>query len=75
MPPPCAGSATAPRSSRSAAIRAVGPVANAMVEVASKGSGDLYGIGIDSNIVTASIKALISGVNRLGAVARVEQAA
>ena len=47
----------------------------AMVEVATKGGGDLYGIGIDSNIVTASIKALISGVNRLGAASRVAQAA
>ena len=47
----------------------------AMVEVATKGSGDVYGIGIDSNIVTASIKALISGVNRLGAASRVAQAA
>ena len=47
----------------------------AMLEVATKGSGDCYGIGIDSNIVTASIKALISGVNRLGAASRVEQAA
>ena len=47
----------------------------AMVEVATKGSSDLYGIGIDSNIVTASIKALISGVNRLGAASRVAQAA
>ena len=47
----------------------------ARVEVASKGSGDHYGIGIDSNIVTASIKALISGINRLGQQARIEQAA
>jgi 2-isopropylmalate synthase len=28
--------------------------------------GERYGAGIDSNIVTASIKALLSGVNRLG---------
>jgi len=28
-------------------------------------SGNRYGIGIDSNIVTASLKALISGVNRI----------
>jgi len=27
-----------------------------------------YGVGMDTNIVTASIKALISGVNRLGGV-------
>ncbi|MBL8582684.1 MAG: 2-isopropylmalate synthase, partial [Rhizobiaceae bacterium] len=47
----------------------------AMLEVAGKGSGDIYGVGIDGNIVTASIKALISGVNRLGAASRVAQAA
>ncbi|MFN3988307.1 MAG: 2-isopropylmalate synthase [Rhodocyclaceae bacterium] len=28
-------------------------------------SGDCYGVGIDGNIVTASIKAILSGVNRL----------
>ena len=27
--------------------------------------GDHYGVGIDSNIVTASIRAIVSGVNRL----------
>ena len=47
----------------------------AMLEVASKGSGDHYGIGIDNNIVTASIKALISGVNRISQQARIDQAA
>jgi 2-isopropylmalate synthase len=26
---------------------------------------EVYGVGIDSSIVTASIKALISGVNRM----------
>ena len=31
------------------------------------GGTDRYGVGIDTNIVTASIKALLSGVNRLGA--------
>jgi 2-isopropylmalate synthase len=35
----------------------------AFMEVAGS-SGDCYGVGIDANIVTASIKALISGVNR-----------
>ena len=30
-------------------------------------SGDRYGVGIDGNIVTASIRAIISGVNRLQA--------
>ncbi|MES2354028.1 MAG: 2-isopropylmalate synthase [Pseudomonadota bacterium] len=29
------------------------------------GGSELYGVGIDTNIVTASIKALMSGVNRL----------
>jgi 2-isopropylmalate synthase len=42
----------------------------AFMEVAGKnghnGSGECYGVGVDSNIVTASIKALLSGVNRLG---------
>ena len=47
----------------------------AMVEVAGKGSGDIYGIGIDGNIVTASLKALVSGINRLGAASRVAEAA
>ncbi|MBI2307671.1 MAG: 2-isopropylmalate synthase [Rhodocyclales bacterium] len=36
----------------------------AMVEIAGSG-GECYGIGIDANIVTASIKALLSGVNRM----------
>ncbi|MDP2881446.1 MAG: 2-isopropylmalate synthase [Azonexus sp.] len=39
----------------------------AFMEVAGKNSGECYGVGVDSNIVTASIKALLSGVNRLGA--------
>ena len=30
------------------------------------GGGECYGVGMDANIVTASIKALVSGVNRLG---------
>jgi 2-isopropylmalate synthase len=38
----------------------------AFMEVASQTSGDRYGVGIDSNIVTASLKALISGINRTG---------
>jgi 2-isopropylmalate synthase len=29
-------------------------------------SPDRFGVGLDHNIVTASIKALVSGVNRLG---------
>ena len=32
-------------------------------------SGDVYGVGIDGNIVTASIRAIVSGVNRLPSVA------
>lgn len=38
----------------------------AFIEMAAGGRGERYGVGIDSNIVTASIKALISGINRLG---------
>jgi len=38
----------------------------AFFEVACKRSGnERFGVGIDANIVTASIKALISGINRL----------
>ena len=44
----------------------------AFVEVAGEGGdsgnrGERYGVGIDANIVTASIKALVSGANRLAA--------
>ncbi|GBG01767.1 2-isopropylmalate synthase [Azospira sp. I13] len=42
----------------------------AFMEVAGGEQGECYGVGIDSNIVTASIKALISGVNRTHAGAR-----
>ena len=38
----------------------------AFVEMAANGKGEVFGVGIDSNIVTASIKAIISGINRLG---------
>ena len=38
----------------------------AFVEMAATGKGEVFGVGIDSNIVTASIKAIISGINRLG---------
>ena len=34
------------------------------------GGGEFYGVGIDANIVSASIKALIGGVNRMGCVQR-----
>jgi 2-isopropylmalate synthase len=38
----------------------------AFMEIASPGAEDeCHGVGIDANIVTASIKALLSGVNRL----------
>jgi 2-isopropylmalate synthase len=41
----------------------------AFMEIASADRGvECYGVGMDSNIVTASIKALLSGVNRSGAV-------
>ncbi len=39
----------------------------AFMEIASQGNGECYGVGVDSNIVTASLKALLSGVNRIGA--------
>ena len=38
----------------------------AFMEVAGADSGECYGVGIDGNIVTASLKALISGINRVG---------
>jgi 2-isopropylmalate synthase len=37
--------------------------------------GDRYGVGVDSNIVTASIRAILSGVNRLQPARDVEPAA
>jgi len=40
--------------------------ATAFMELSRPGERDCYGVGIDGNIVTASIKALVSGVNRLG---------
>jgi 2-isopropylmalate synthase len=33
---------------------------------AAKSGAERYGVGMDTNIVTASIKALVSGINRLG---------
>jgi 2-isopropylmalate synthase len=39
----------------------------AFLELAAQGeSSERYGVGLDSNIVTASLQALVSGVNRLG---------
>ncbi len=48
----------------------------AFVELVPPGSHqECHGVGIDANIVTASLKALLSGVNRLGAAAfQVDQA-
>jgi len=42
----------------------------AFLELTANGGsgGDCYGVGVDGNIVTASIRGIISGVNRLGAV-------
>lgn len=41
--------------------------ASAFIELApATGGAEQYGVGIDGNIVTASIKAVLSGVNRLG---------
>ncbi|NJA89477.1 2-isopropylmalate synthase [Rhodocyclus tenuis] len=36
------------------------------MEVVAEGAAPHYGVGIDANIVTASIKALVSAVNRIG---------
>ena len=42
----------------------------AFMEVTRPGSaGECYGVGVDANIVTASIRALVNGVNRLQAIA------
>ena len=38
----------------------------AFMEIAAAGHGECFGVGIDANIVTASIKAIVSGINRLG---------
>ncbi len=38
----------------------------AFMEIAGGSGGECYGVGIDANIVTASLKALISGINRSG---------
>jgi len=47
----------------------------AFVEMAATGKGETFGVGIDTNIVSASIKAIVSGINRLDVAARVDQAA
>ncbi|HQU78626.1 MAG TPA: 2-isopropylmalate synthase [Azonexus sp.] len=46
----------------------------AFMEIAGGERGECYGVGIDGNIVTASLKALVSGINRLG-IGRLDQAA
>lgn len=50
---------------RSMSLEGSDAKACAFIEVADQGS-ECYGVGVDANIVTASIKALVSGVNRLG---------
>jgi len=49
----------------------------AFMELATMGSDKIerFGVGLDTNIVTASIKSLVSGVNRLGVDVRVPGAA
>jgi 2-isopropylmalate synthase len=34
--------------------------------VSAAGGTERFGVGMDTNIITASVKALLSGVNRLG---------
>jgi 2-isopropylmalate synthase len=34
--------------------------------ISASGGPERFGVGMDTNIVTASVKALLSGVNRLG---------
>ncbi len=47
----------------------------AFLELAAQGtSTERFGVGLDGNIVTASLQALISGVNRLGLQLAVQQA-
>ncbi len=46
----------------------------AFMEIAGGERSECYGVGIDGNIVTASLKALVSGINRLG-IGRLDQAA
>jgi 2-isopropylmalate synthase len=46
----------------------------AFVELAAQGK-EFYGVGVDSNIVTASLKAIISGLNRIDQVSPIRNAA
>ncbi|MEF8700019.1 MAG: 2-isopropylmalate synthase [Candidatus Accumulibacter sp. UW26] len=54
---------------RSLTDKANGSAAHAcaFIELTGMGGGECYGVGIDANIVTASIRALINGANRLAA--------
>jgi 2-isopropylmalate synthase len=54
---------------RSLADKANGSAAHAcaFIELTGMGGGECYGVGIDANIVTASIRALINGADRLAA--------
>jgi 2-isopropylmalate synthase len=53
--------------STKASMNAGDAQACAFLELAAKGmSTERFGVGLDSNIVTASLKALVSGVQRLG---------
>jgi 2-isopropylmalate synthase len=47
--------------------------ATAFMELAHPGQRECYGVGIDSNIVTASLKALLSGINRMSLAVDVTQ--
>ena len=65
----CAGINIQVRSYEERSMTPIGEDGNAracaFMEIAGKNSGECYGVGVDSNIVTASLKALLSGANRL----------
>ena len=67
----CAGINIQVRSYEERSMTPIGEDGNAracaFMEIAGKNSGECYGVGVDSNIVTASLKALLSGANRLAA--------
>ena len=53
-------------SAMSKSIEAGDAAACAFIQIADAGGGhEYYGVGMDSNIVTAAIRALVSGVNRM----------
>ena len=55
-------------SAMSKSVDAGDAAACAFIQIADAGGGhEYYGVGMDSNIVTAAIKALVSGVNRMKA--------